>query len=330
MASRDTATSGGVAPGELTTRRAGFAHGHMQQIQRGRLLAAITHAVSEQGIGSVTVAKVVESAGVSRRTFYETFEDCEDCLLAALDVAVTRAGAQVLPAYQAAQGTWRSARASGTLGAAGVPRRATPRRAPADRPVACAGPRALERRQQLLERITSVIDDGRAARSSSGSEPPQLAAEGVVGAVASVLHARLTSARPEGLIELANPLMGMIVLPYLGIAAAHKELELVVPRTNPDGSDNDSSDDLLKSLNMRLTYRTMRVLAAIGSHPGASNRKIATAAGVGDQGQISKLLMRLRKLGLIENSGTGATAKGEPNAWRLTVTGRQVERALHI
>ena len=79
---------------------------------------------------------------------------------------------------------------------------------------------------------------------------------------------------------------------------------------------------------MRLTYRTVRVLMAVAAHPCASNRQVADAAGVSDQGQMSKLLARLQHLGLIENAGTGS-ARGEPNAWTLTTTGHHVERIVH-
>jgi hypothetical protein len=51
------------------------------------------------------------------------------------------------------------------------------------------------------------------------------------------------------------------------------------------------------------------------------------AAGVSDQGQISKLLLRLQNLGLICNSGDGP-AKGEPNAWQLTSKGQEVEHTI--
>ena len=82
---------------------------------------------------------------------------------------------------------------------------------------------------------------------------------------------------------------------------------------------------------MRLTYRTVRVLVAIaalgGRGSGPSNREVSEAAGVADQGQISKLLARLEHLGLIANGGEGH-ARGEPNAWRLTTKGRDVERTL--
>jgi DNA-binding MarR family transcriptional regulator len=80
---------------------------------------------------------------------------------------------------------------------------------------------------------------------------------------------------------------------------------------------------------MRLTYRTLMVLSAIAADPGASNRQIAQAAGVHDQGQISKLLGRLEKLGLIHNSGNGQP-RGEPNAWTLAPRGQEVAQALGL
>jgi DNA-binding MarR family transcriptional regulator len=83
----------------------------------------------------------------------------------------------------------------------------------------------------------------------------------------------------------------------------------------------------LEGLDMRLTYRTVRVLVTIASDPGASNREIADRAGVQDQGQISKLLARLEHLGLVQNSGAGPV-RGEPNAWWLTPRGREVEQII--
>jgi chromosome segregation and condensation protein ScpB len=73
------------------------------------------------------------------------------------------------------------------------------------------------------------------------------------------------------------------------------------------------------------TYGLVWGLAA--SQPAASNREVASAAGIADQGQISKLLSRLQAHGLIVNSG-GDHSKGEPNAWTLTAVGEDVRRTL--
>ena len=74
---------------------------------------------------------------------------------------------------------------------------------------------------------------------------------------------------------------------------------------------------------MRTTYRTARVLSAIGSAPRSSNREIAAASGILDEGQASKLLGRLERRGMITNVGLGA-GFGEPNAWLLTARGRHL------
>jgi DNA-binding MarR family transcriptional regulator len=127
------------------------------------------------------------------------------------------------------------------------------------------------------------------------------------------------------MVELLGPLMNMIVLPYQGVAAANRELARPAPkgRTRPRRPTRDP----LKDLDMRLTYRTVRVLIAIATDPGASNRQVGEAAGIADQGQISKLLARLTSLGLIENTGAGRS-RGEANAWQLTLKGQDVERTI--
>ncbi len=51
--------------------------------QRERLLEAITAVAARHGYTEASVARVVKQAGVSRATFYEHFEDRDDCFLAA-------------------------------------------------------------------------------------------------------------------------------------------------------------------------------------------------------------------------------------------------------
>ena len=83
----------------------------------------------------------------------------------------------------------------------------------------------------------------------------------------------------------------------------------------------------LAKLGMRVTYRTMRVLAAIEAQPGSSHRQVGRAAGIDDQGQVSKLLARLKRLELIENLGEDR-GKGAANAWQLTAKGRDIQAAI--
>jgi AcrR family transcriptional regulator/DNA-binding MarR family transcriptional regulator len=315
----------------------------MTEIQRARMLDAMVRAACQKGAANVTVANVTQGAGVSRRTFYEIFDGSRDCLEAAIEEALARARERVLPAYEAAPDAWRGQIRAGLVALLGFFDEQPEMARLLIVEWLAAGPEGLERRRQVVERIASAVEEGRTltgipkghtphrggeAKKSDG--PPPLTAEGVVGAVLSVLHGRLVRSQSGRLIELTNPLMSTIVLPYGGAAAAGRELERPVPDMSLDGRSSRAPEDVLKDLDMRLTYRTIRVLAAVATHSGGSNRAIADAAGIVDQGQISKLLMRLAKLGLLENNRTGAATKGEPNAWSLTAKGERLERSLRI
>jgi AcrR family transcriptional regulator len=327
----------------------------------------MVQAVAQDGASGVTVARVVARAGVSRRTFYELFEGCEDCFLAVFEDALSRADRVVSRAIaDSAPSAWGQQVRAGLAALLTLFDEEPALGSLLVVDALGAGPEVLERRARVLETLTKIIEKGRTANKENGrgtsrgtsrvSSPP-LAAEGVVGAVLSVIHARMLEQRrayalprarngssrsarePAPLIGLLNPLMGVIVLPYLGQAAARRELNHPTPiaksscaprssRATPTTTPEPPSPaNPLAGLNMRITYRTLQVLAAIANTPGASNRQIADHAGVHDQGQISKLLTRLERLGLVHNTGLGQ-AHGEPNAWTLTPHGTEVQRAL--
>jgi AcrR family transcriptional regulator len=186
------------------------------------------------------------------------------------------------------------------------------------------GTRVLERRAEILLRFAEIVDRGRLA-SDGARQPPDLVALGVVGGVSAVLHDRLVLGFDGPPRELLNPLMSMIVLPYLGPRVAGRELERTPPeslRKRLDQEARDSSDPL-EGFSMRATYRTIQAMTVIAQRPGSSNRSVAEMAGILDDGQISKLLNRLAGLGLIENFG-GGQRRGLANAWRLTPKGSRL------
>jgi AcrR family transcriptional regulator len=297
------------------------------------MIAAMVDVVSERGRSSATVAHVVARSGVSRRTFYEVFDDFEDCFLAALDQSVERAREYVLAEYESGQ-KWSIRVRAGLVGLLEFLE---------DEPAMArlcivetlgAGRKVNGRRQDVVDILVATVDEGR-GQARSAPTLPALTSEAVVGGVLSVLHARLAP-RPGvskagaragnhrvALLELTGSLMGMIVLPFLGPAAAKKESARATPERRR--RRQAANRDPLRDLEMRLTYRTVRVLLSIAATPGASNREVGAAAGIDDPGQISKLLSRLDKLGLIENSGAGQV-RGAPNAWTLTGKGVEVEQ----
>ncbi len=126
--------------------------------------------------------------------------------------------------------------------------------------------------------LVRVVDEGRAAISKRSEQLPPLTAEGVVGAVLSVIHTRLSDPKAKPLTGLLGELVSVIVMPYLGQAAAQKELHKPAPKLKT--KTTPAQRDPLEGLDMRITYRTVRVLMVIASNPDASNRKIATEAGI--------------------------------------------------
>lgn len=327
-------TRGSALPGKDTgssPKRArpgadGLPREHVTEIQRVRILSAMADVAAERGAGQASVAHVVSRAGVSRRTFYDLFEDREDCFLATFDEALAQAAAMVIPAYEG-QTRWREQIRAALLALLVFCEEQPALARLCVVEALAAGPRALERRTEVVQLLVRAVDGGRAERPVRVPEPPPLAAEGVVGAVLSVIHQRLAAGGPEALTPLVGELMSAIVLPYLGVSAAQQELHKPTPSLKK--RKRAIHGDPLEGLDMRITYRTVRALIAIGSTPGASNREVASAAGIGDQGQISKLLTRLEHLGLIRNEGSGH-ARGGPNAWALTDRGLEVEQAIRV
>ncbi len=282
-----------------------------------------TTAAVELGAGPLTVAEIVQRAGVSRRTFYEIFSDRDDCLLAAIDEGLSRASQKVLPAFRA-QKKWQEAIGAGLAALLELID---------DEPaygslliVATlgAGPAALERRAEVISKLVDAVDKGRKLAPPSRMLS-RATAEGVVGAVLSILHTRLISRRKTAMAPLLGELMSIVVMPYLGAAAAAREARRPAPAPVRRAKSQDG--DPLRDIELRLTHRTILVLRAIADNPGSSNRQVAEVAGVADQGQVSKLLSRLRGAGLVQNVKRGSNA-GEANSWKLTKKGARLHEAI--
>jgi AcrR family transcriptional regulator len=302
-------------------------------MQRARLLSAAVLVIEEQGWAGASVAHITARARVSRRTFYDLYANREECMLAVLQDVVERI-AEEIAAASPAELEWRERVRGGLLAILSF----------FDREPALArlcvvqalhgGPRVLEWREGVLAQLAEVLEEGRREGPRSG-DCTALTAEGLVGAVFAIVYGRLSSPRrPQPLRDLLGELMSLIVLPYLGPHAARRErgsgtFEQPAGLKSPTRLADLFGDDPLAEVPMRLTYRTALVLQAAATHPGASNRAIGELADVHDQGQISKLLGRLQRIGLLANTGVGHT-KGEPNAWRLTELGERVTQQLSL
>lgn len=298
-------------------------------MQRSRLLTAAAGAVAELGWDGTSIGSITQRAGVSRRTFYELFENRDECLIAVLQNATGRIATQIAEADVAGL-SWRE-RIRGGLWAI----LCFFDHEPALARVCLVESRrsdglVLDYRQRIVERLVGIVDQGR-EEAPRAANVTALTAHGVVGGAFEVLYSRLLKDEGEPLCDLSGELTAMIVLPYVGAAAAHREQSRPAPTLQlADQSDwemaavDSKGLDLLAELPMRLTYRTATVLQALAEHPGKSNRQIADLAGIADQGQISKLLSRLARLGLLVNAGSTR----ERNQWALTATGIQLARSI--
>ena len=171
---------------------------------RARLLDALSTAVAEKGYAATTIADVVRHARVSKRTFYEHFEDKEACFLAAYQ-AWGRDLLRAIAAAEGAESAWEkqidaAARAYFRL------LEENPRRAHAFLvEVHAAGPRALKQRreihQQFADLLRGLVQAGR-RQSPGGRALSPAMATALVGAINELVLVALEKERPGSVREL--------------------------------------------------------------------------------------------------------------------------------
>jgi AcrR family transcriptional regulator len=194
----------------------------VRAIQRERLLAAMIEAVNELGYRALTVQDVLSRAGVSRPTFYEQFEDKEDCFLAAFDKSASSLRERVEAAVEEADDGWRPRLRRGLEA---LVRFIDEEPGPARIVIVegrASSPAGLRRRDELLDRFATCID--REARKELADPPSGIAAAGIVGGIESVLYTRLQREEAADLEALLPSLMYFAVLPYEGHEVATAEL----------------------------------------------------------------------------------------------------------
>jgi len=294
------------------------------ELQRARILSATMSVVEVDGYAGLSVARVVSAAGVSRKTFYEQFANRENCFLALLDECVDRTSGIARRAYES-EPEWRR----GVRAALAALLRFLEREPGTGMVMLvhalAAGPRVVQRHAELLQQVRQVLDRG--GDNARGQEPSRLAGEVLAGGLVAVVRERLLAGEQRDLYKLTSPLTSLVVLPYMGASAATHELHRRVakpPRHTHAPIPLRRYRELLEQLGIQRAYRVQQVLEMIAASPGLSNREIATGVGGLDAGQVSRILSRLERLGLIANHNQEA---GSANDWRLSRSGRELQRA---
>ena len=145
----------------------GVSEGQLVEIQRSRLLAGAVGAIEELGYANTTVEHITSRARVSRRTFYELFENREACLRALFDDVWARSS-RSWP-----RPTWVVwAGVSGCVVACGRSSSFFDRESALARvcvvQVLRGGEEVLGRREEVLAGLAGVVDEGRRESARGG------------------------------------------------------------------------------------------------------------------------------------------------------------------
>jgi AcrR family transcriptional regulator len=184
--------------------------------QRERLLDAAAAAMAEQGYAGLTVRDLIVRAGVSRRTFYQLYDDKIECVLAAHERAFERLGEKLASACRQQGPTWPE-RVAGAIRAALDFAVESPNDAQLI-VVAChtaSEPELARGGHAAHEKLADRLRAGRGQLEALHS-PPAVAEQAVVGAAMAVVGARLLAGEVGTLPRLAPELTQIVLTPYVG------------------------------------------------------------------------------------------------------------------
>jgi AcrR family transcriptional regulator len=222
---RETATEGeGFKRGKQLPRgRHGLPRETVTESQRGRIIESMIEAVARRGFPETRVADVVEGAGVARKTFYDFFDDKQECFLAAYDQVSGQLFETTSAAFNdRADAPWaeriRVSMAALLELLAGWPDGA--RFAIVE--VHAAGPKALARRDAALRQFTELVDAG---RSESSLELPGMTSVAIVGGINELLYTEILHGATARLPTRLPDIVYWITQPFLGSEDAAAERE---------------------------------------------------------------------------------------------------------
>lgn len=209
------------APHQLPPGRHRLGRSFVEANQRERILDAVADVSSLAGYAAMSVEDIISVAGVSRRTFYDTFARKEDAFLAALDGVVEELLGEIRAVYDAnttfPSGV-RDCLATFVHFVTEQPQQAELLLIES----LAAGPAAIERRTQTVKAFAEMLHTC-AERLTNGRSPPELTAETVVGGIYEVVYSRLIAGEVERLLELLPDLAYSLMQPYLGDEVARRE-----------------------------------------------------------------------------------------------------------
>jgi AcrR family transcriptional regulator len=284
--------------------------------QRDRLLEAMVWVSATHGYSAASVRCVSARAGVSRKTFYELFDNREACFLAALEQGFQRLHHALVACCAEQRTSARRVQAAAWEAICLMEDEPALTRMCVVEALA-AGPVAIEARRRALDRLAVVVQD------LSGADHPGIA-RALLSTGLDRLHDELT--RPAARID-REELYRAVAYPCL-VLTVGAEIAATVAREPPPQRSPRATALLVRSPapasgRERLSPRLIRTLAFLDAHPGTGNVELQRELGIAHASQMSRYLHRLRGKGLV----IAGDRRGRRRAWSLTSAGQHLLEA---
>jgi AcrR family transcriptional regulator len=296
-------------------------------LQRARLIASMTALSRERDWHGLSVDRICEHAGMSRRTFYEHFTDAEDCFASAIEDALQHLWDVVAEQVDAAGDGWAEQVAVAIVAFLAALELDPPRAWMAVMEPLYGNRRARAARQVVVDRFVALLAAGPA--DDEADRIPANTAAGTIGGLWELALQRVSGGDDAvGLDEAAGSAIFLALSPFVGRHEAMRhafgvpkpsELVAAVRAGAADDDNAPALDADLAVVTMGLTELSAATLRHIAAHPGCRNIEIAEVIGVAHESQMSRLLHRLAGEGLVQSR-----REGRSHAWALTERGAAV------
>lgn len=201
--------------------------------QRDRLRSALTGLCFERGYSATTLELLLERAEVDERSFRREFDDLEDCLCSIIEEQRTELLAAAWNAFSHQQG-WANQMRAVALTMVRFAQEDHHRARTLLVEAELAGDRAKLIRDQGLEIFSAFIDTGRNELDDPDSISP--ASANMIGAsIFGQVRGLVEKGEFDQLMDSMPEMMYSVVLPYLGSAAALRELRIPPGAMSPPG-----------------------------------------------------------------------------------------------
>lgn len=238
-----------------------------------RVLRAFAVVVAERGFGGATIHEVAKQGSMSPSTFYASFRDKEEALLAAIDSVGAQLVTAAMTAYHRSPDWGAGVRAA--IGSA--------LNFLASRPamahllaveIFAGGMKAIGRRAQALRPLAGLLSEGH----RMAPEVPSIATEAIAGGIAELVNVRIRENGPGSLPALAPICTFIALAPFLGAERATEAANSDGRTRSIETMEREGLRDLLAVQPTKRSALAILVLRAATAEELAKDLKISVDA----------------------------------------------------